>query len=180
VHRFLVLLVCAAGLSPIAARAQSSDIAPIRIPSGTILSFYVQTRLKAAAGDALDALPKGTVLRVKMLDAIDSAVNHDGTPFHGVLASSIASGDQVVVHADAEVRGLLALLRSASHPEGFRYELLVTGLVDHGEAYTLTAFLGSALPGDGSKPPSNSMAGINEPAVAKRPSQSDSPEIAHN
>jgi hypothetical protein len=180
VHRFLMLLVCAAGLSPIAARAQSSDIAAIRIPAGTILSFHVQTRLKAAAGDALDALPKGTVLRVKMLDAIDSAVNRDGTQFRGVLASSIASGDQVIVHADAEVRGLFALLRSASHPEGFRYELLVTGLVDHGEAYTLTAFLGAALPGDSSKPQSNSTAGINEPVVAKRQPQSDSPQIAPN
>ena len=158
-HRFLALLVCAVGLAAITARAQnseiSSDIAPLRFPSGTILSFDLQTRLKSNAAEALDALPKGTVLRVKLLDSIDSAVNRDGFPFHGVLVSPVASGDQVIVHADAEVRGLLALLRSARHPEGFRYELLVTGLVDHGEAYTLTAFLDSALSGESGKPAPN-------------------------
>ncbi len=154
-RRFLALLVCAVGLSAITARAQSSevssDIAPLRFPAGTILTFDLQSRLKANVAEALDALPKGTVLRVKLLDSVDSAVNRDGFRFHGVLVSPVASGDQVVVHADAEVRGLLALLRSASHPEGFRYELLVTSLVDHGEAYTLTAFLDSALSGDRGK-----------------------------
>jgi hypothetical protein len=166
VHRFLALLVCALGLPTVAARAQSSDIAPLRFPAGTILSFRLQTRLKAIAGDALDALPKGTVLRVKMLDAIDSAVNRDGSPFRGVVVSPVASGDQVVVHGDAEVRGLLALLRSASHPEGFRYELLVTGLVDRGQAYTLTAFLGSDFPGDsGGKSASNATTEASEPSA---------------
>ena len=154
-RRFLVLLVCAVCFAAIAARAQSSevssDIAPLRFPAGTILTFNLQTRLKANVAEALDALPKGTVLRVKLLDSIDSTANRDGFPFHGVMVSPVASGDQVIVHADAEVRGLLALLRSASHPEGFRYELLVTGLVDHGEAYTLTAFLDSALSGDSGK-----------------------------
>jgi hypothetical protein len=158
-HRFLVLLVCAVGLAAITARAQSSDassdIAPLRFPAGTILTFDLQTRLKANVAEALDALPKGTVLRVKLLDSVDSAVNRDGFPFHGVLVSPVASGDQVIVHADAEVRGLLALLRSASHPDGFRYELLVTGLVDHGEAYRLTAFLDSALAGESGKPAPN-------------------------
>jgi hypothetical protein len=180
VHRFLVRLVCAAGLFATAVQAQSSDIAPIRVPAGTVLSFHLQTRLKASAGDALDALPKGTVLRVKMLDAIDSAVNRDGSSFHGVVVSAIASGDRVVVHADAEVRGLLALLRSASHPEGFRYELLVTGLVDRGEAYILTAFLGSEFPGDSTKSASNSAAAANEPVAAKQPPESGSSEIAPN
>src|SRR2546430_3677586 len=28
---------------------------------------------------------------------------------------------EVVIHADAEVRGLFALLRSRNHPDGFRY-----------------------------------------------------------
>jgi hypothetical protein len=44
------------------------------------------------------------------------------------------------------VRGLFALLRSASHPEGFEYQLLITGLVDRGQVYTLTAFLDPDAP----------------------------------
>jgi hypothetical protein len=39
------------------------------------------------------------------------------------------------------VRGLLVLLRSKTHPEGFRYELLITRLIDHGKSYDLTASL---------------------------------------
>ncbi len=59
--------------------------------------------------------------------------------------SSLISGDEVVVHSDAEVHGLLALLRSRNHPEGFRYDLMITSLVDHGKSYTLTATLDSSF-----------------------------------
>jgi hypothetical protein len=106
---FLVLFACAVGFSVTAIHAQSSVIAPIRIPAGTILTFRLQTRLKADAEDSLDALSKGTVLRVKMLDSIDSAVNRDGAAFHGVLVSPVLSADRIVIRSDAEVRGLLAL-----------------------------------------------------------------------
>jgi len=41
-------------------------------------------------------------------------------------------GDGVVIHSEAEVRGLLVLLRSKNHPNGFRYELLLTELSDQG------------------------------------------------
>lgn len=143
--RFVALIVCAAGLSAFSAQAQSpqetSAIAPLRIPAGTIVNFQLQTRLKAAAADALGELPKGTLLRVKLLDPIDSAADRDGSAFRGLIVSSVAWGNRVVIHSDAQVRGLFALLRSASHPEGFRYDLLVTGLTDHGQSYTLTAFL---------------------------------------
>jgi hypothetical protein len=37
------------------------------------------------------------------------------------------------------------LLRSRSHPEGFRYELLITSLTDHGKSYILTASLNPSL-----------------------------------
>jgi hypothetical protein len=33
------------------------------------------------------------------------------------------------------------LLRSRNHPEGFRYELLVTSLTDHEKTYDVTASL---------------------------------------
>ena len=50
-----------------------------------------------------------------------------------------------MLHADAEVRGIFALLRSRNHPEGFRYELLITGVNDRGKNYTLTASLNSSF-----------------------------------
>jgi hypothetical protein len=150
VRHFVPLVVCAVGFSIFTAQAQnspgSSSVAPLRIPAGTIVNFQLQTRLKAAAADALNELPKGTLLRVKLLDSIDSAADRDGSAFHGLIVSSVAWGNRVVIHPDAQVRGLFALLRSASHPEGFRYELLVTGLIDRGQSFTLTAFLDSGLP----------------------------------
>jgi hypothetical protein len=146
VIRFVTLLICVGFFSIPAARAQNaqisrSAIAPLHFPAGTIVNFQLQTRLKATAADALDELPKGTLLRVKLLDSIDSAADRDGSAFHGLIVSSVAWGNHVVIHSDAQVRGLFALLRSASRPEGFRYELLVTGLIDRGQSYTLTAFL---------------------------------------
>jgi hypothetical protein len=178
VRRLLLLFVWAIGLSATAANAQNSEIAHFRVSVGTVLDFHLQTRLKARVGDALDALPKGTVLHVKMLDSLDSMVNRDGFPFHGMLTSPVESGDQIVVHSGAEVHGLLALLRSASHPEGFRYDLLVTGLVDHGQDYTLTAFLGPGSSDDSSKSKSISAAQQSEPAVATQPPPSGSFEIS--
>jgi hypothetical protein len=122
----------------------------------------------------MDGLPRGTVLHVKMLDSIDSGANPDGFEFRGSVVSSLALGDEVVVHQDAEVHGLLVLLRSGSHPEGFRYELLITGITDHGKTLALTAslnpsfFEAAAQPATPSKtaaaakeniPPSNPVSG---------------------
>jgi hypothetical protein len=101
-----------------------------------------------------------------MLDSIDSTVNRDGSPFRGSIVSPLISGDQVVVHSDAEVHGLLALLRSRSHPEGFRYELLITGLVDHGKSYTLTASLDSSFFDPGRKLGSGQPAETRKGAAA--------------
>jgi hypothetical protein len=178
VRRLFLLLVWAIGLSATTANAQSPEVARLRVSVGTVLDFHLQTRLKASVGDALDALPKGTVLHVKMLDSLDSMVNRDGFPFHGMLTLPVESGDQIVVHSGAEVHGLLALLRSATHPEGFRYDLLVTGLVDHGQDYTLTAFLAPGLSGDISKSKSISAAPQSDPVLAKQPPPSGSFEVA--
>ena len=150
--RFIALFVCAIAALAFTAEAQSTysrasgNIAPLRVSAGTVVNFQLQTRMKAATAGVLDELPKGTVLRVKLLDSIDSAADRDGSAFRGLMVSSIAWGDRVIIHSDAEVRGLFALLRSASHPEGFEYQLLITGLVDRGQVYTLTAFLDPDAP----------------------------------
>ena len=89
----------------------------------------------------MDALPKGTVLEVRILDSIDSDSDRDGTEFRGTLVTPLVSEGEVIVHSEAEVRGLFVLLRSKTHPEGFRYELLVIRLIDRGKSYDLTASL---------------------------------------
>lgn len=123
--------------------SQSASISPLQIPAGSVVEFQLQSRLSPSAADAADALPAGTTLRIKLLDPIDSRVEQDGSAFQGVLVSPVEQNDHVVIGANAEAHGLLALLRSRQHPEGFRYELLVTSLVDGDKSYVVTASLGS-------------------------------------
>ena len=144
-RRLAILVLCVLWLSATAAYGQSPQIGQVHVASGSVLSFHLQTRMNPDAGDSLAAFPKGTLLHVRMLDSIDSTVNRDGSSFRGSIVTPLISGDHVIVHSDAEVHGLLALLRSRRHPDGFRYELLITGLVDHGKAYTLTASLDSSF-----------------------------------
>src|SRR5207302_9436130 len=77
---------------------QCFRVEPVRVSAGTVLTFYLHARLNATGGDGVDGLPKGTLLRVKMLDSIDSAVNSDGTEFHGTVVSGLASSREVVIH----------------------------------------------------------------------------------
>jgi len=123
------------------AQTQKAAVAPVHVAAGTVLTFHLQTRLNPSSENETDKLPKGTVLKVKLLQSLDSSVDHDGTEFHGVVVSSVTSGNRIIVHSDAEIRGVLALLRSKSHPEGFRYELLITGMRDQGKSYDITASL---------------------------------------
>ena len=143
--RIAPLGLCLVGLLATTTHGQAFKIEPVRVSRGTVLTFYLHARLDATGGDSVDGLPKGTLLRVKMLDSIDSAINADGTEFRGTVVSGLVSSGEVVIHPESEVRGILALLRSRSHPEGFRYELLITSLTDHGKSYTLTASLNPSL-----------------------------------
>jgi hypothetical protein len=140
---------------------QGAAIIPLQIPAGTVVQFQLQSRLSPSTTDAADALPAGTPLRIKLLDPIDSRVEQDGSAFQGVLVSALEENNHVVVGANAEAHGLLALLRSRQHPEGFRYELLVTSLVDGGRSYVVTASLDSSLfePANRAPAVSSSMAG---------------------
>lgn len=158
----LLLGLCLVGPFATTTHGQAFRIEPVRVSAGTVLTFYLHARLDATSGDSVDSLPKGTLLRVKMLDSIDSAINADGTEFRGTVVSGLVSSGEVVIHPESEVRGILALLRSRSHPEGFRYELLITSLTDHGKSYTLTASLNRSLAD--SHAPSNS-----KPATSPSP-----------
>jgi hypothetical protein len=155
-RRSVVAVLCFVSLFAAVAHGQNPTVAPLRVTAGTVLKFHLQTRLNPTGGDALDALPKKTLLQVRMLDSIDSATDRDGTEFHGSLAAPLVSGGEVIVRTEAEVRGLLVLLRSRNHPQGFRYELLVTTLTDRGKSYDLTASLNPSFLDPGTQPESGS------------------------
>lgn len=139
-------VLCALILSATASFAHPPNAEPIHAAAGTVLTFYLQTRLNPVSVSPLDALPKGTLLQVRLLDSIDSGVAHDGASFRAVLVAPLtAANNEIIVHADAEVRGLFVLLRSRNHPEGFRYELLLTGITENGKSLDLTASLNPSL-----------------------------------
>jgi hypothetical protein len=167
--RLLTLALCTIGVFAIPSSAQvsSSTIEPMRVPAGSILAFHLQTRLRHTEADPLDTLPQGTVFHVKMLTPIDSNTDRDGSEFHGSVVSDLSLGDGVVIHSNAEVRGLLVLLRSKNHPDGFRYELLVTELTDQGKSYPLTASLHASFFDAGAQPP----------AAANSPTKVESKEL---
>ena len=154
--RSLVAALCFLSLLAAATYSQPPAVAPVRVAAGSVLKFHLQTRLNPTAGDALDAFPKGTILEVRMFDSIDSAVDRDGAEFHGTLAAPLVLGGEVIIRSEAEVRGLLVLLRSRSHPDGFRYELLITRLTDRGKSYDLTASLTPSFLDPGTQPASGS------------------------
>jgi hypothetical protein len=162
--RFLaVLSLCVAAASVV--QSQSQSIKPMRVPAGSVLTFYLQTRLNSSDRNAVDLLPKGTQLAVKILGPIDSATNRDGSEFRGFVTIPVASTAGVVIHRDAEVKGLFALLRSKSHPDGFRYELLITEINDSGRSFRLTASLNASF----LDVPTQSSSKGNEPSKPSGP-----------
>ena len=94
-HSFAAVL-CFVSLASAAPRPNPA-VAPVRVAAGTVLKFHLQTRFNPTAGDNLDSFPKGTVLEVRMLDSIDSAVDHDGAEFHGSLAAPLVLGGEVII-----------------------------------------------------------------------------------
>jgi hypothetical protein len=166
---FLPVVLCVAGAFATSAYGQSAGIQPIHVAIGTTLTFYSQTRLNPGTGNILDELPKGTALKVKMLESIDSSTDRDGLEFRGALITPLVSGNEIIVHSDAEVRGLLVLLRSRNHPEGFRFELLVTSISENGKSYELTASLNPSFFETASQHTSNPAPVAPEPAKEQQP-----------
>ena len=71
-RRFLVGVLCFFGVLASPANGQNSSIERVYVAAGTVLTFHLQTRLNPTDGDALDVLPRGTLLQVKILNSIDS------------------------------------------------------------------------------------------------------------
>jgi len=109
------------------------------------LDFHLQTRFNPDVENEADLLPKGTLLHVKLLSAVDSDTARDGAELRGVLTEAVSSRDKVVVHRDAEAQLLFVVLRNRTHPQGFRFELIVTQVIDKGKPLDLTASLGASF-----------------------------------
>src|SRR5260221_359771 len=140
-RRFVLAAVFCVSVRGGAVWPGTAVLSPFPVGGGRFPPFYLKPRLNPADGNVIDLLPKGTVLSIKVLDEIDSDVTRDGAEFRGVVVAPVVSRDEVVIHADAAVRGLFALLRSRNHPDGFRYELLITGITEGGKLFQLTASL---------------------------------------
>jgi len=171
-RRFVLAAVFCLSMVNGAAWSRNAGLKPVHVPAGTVLTFYLQTRLNPADGNVIDLLPKGTVLSIKVLDEIDSDVTRDGAEFRGVVMAPVVSKDEVVIHADAAVRGLFAILRSRNHPDGFRYELLITGIADGGKLFQLTASMNPSFQDPAAHPAAGSNAKNSEdPAAADKNNQ---------
>jgi hypothetical protein len=143
-HRYAIGVLCSIAMLAVPLRGQKPTLEPIHVAAGTVLTFHLQTRLHPAHENATDALPRGTEIRVKILDSIDSSVDRDGAEFHGVLVTPIVSGYQVIVHAESEVLGCSYYCGAGIIPTG-SYELLVTDVKDHGKLSELTASLNPSV-----------------------------------
>jgi hypothetical protein len=151
----VVRVLCVISLLGSPAFCQSARIDPLRFAAGTLLRFHTQTRINADSGNETDLLPSGTILEVKLLDSIDSGSAQDGAEFSGTVISPVVLGNKTILHSGSKVQVLLVLLRSKTHPDGFRYELLVTGVTDQGKSYYLTASLNPSFADISTPPPTS-------------------------
>jgi hypothetical protein len=63
-------------------------------------------------------VPAGTTVTIRMIDGVDSAVNHAGELFHATLEAPLVVNDQVVVSRGADVYVRLVSAKSAGHMTG--------------------------------------------------------------
>lgn len=82
----------------------------------------------------------GTTLTVRMIDSVDSSVNHPGEIFHASLESPIVVGDEVVVPEGADVYVRLAAASSAGKFAGkSELHLELIKLESRGRSYSLVS-----------------------------------------
>lgn len=83
-------------------------------------------------------IESGTVLNIRMIDAVDTARNHAGDSFRATLDSPITVGDKVIIPEGADVVGRIAELKDAGHFAGKpELALELASLSVNGRKYTL-------------------------------------------
>jgi hypothetical protein len=97
-------------------------------------------------------IPANTTVTIRMIDGVDSSVNHPGELFHGSLEAPIVADDQVVVPRGTDVYVRLASATSTRHMTGsseLRLELVK--LEFQGQSYPLVSSTHSLSGGSRSK-----------------------------
>ena len=83
-------------------------------------------------------IESGTMLNIRMIDAVDSGRNHPGDSFRATLDSPITIGDKVIIPEGAEVVGRIAELKDAGRFAGQpQLALELASLSVNGRKYTL-------------------------------------------
>jgi len=85
-------------------------------------------------------IPANTTVTIRMIDGVDSSVNHPGELFHGSLEAPIVADDQVVVPRGADVYVRLASATSTGHVAGSsKLCLELVKLEFQGQSYPLVS-----------------------------------------
>ena len=100
--RYIACLVCAASLLLVPAFAQTQTLEPLSFASGAVLDFHLQTRFHPDVENDADLLPKGAILRVKLLSPVDSHTTPDGGEIRGVVTEAMTWGDKAIIHPGAQ------------------------------------------------------------------------------
>jgi len=84
------------------------------------------------------AVPAGTVVTVRMIDAIDSAKNHPGDEFAATLNSAVVVGDHVAFPQGSEARVRLVEAKKSGHYKGSsELELELSSITAKGVTYNV-------------------------------------------
>jgi BON domain len=85
-------------------------------------------------------IPAGSSVRVQLIDAVDSSINHTGDTFHATIASPIVVDNQIVVPAGTDVYLKLVNAKSAGHMTGqSQLALELTRMEFQGKSYSLAS-----------------------------------------
>jgi hypothetical protein len=83
-------------------------------------------------------IESGTMLNIRMIDAVDTGRNHPGDSFRATLDSPITIGDKVIIPEGADVVGRIAELKDSGHFAGQpQLALELASLSVNGRKYTL-------------------------------------------
>jgi BON domain-containing protein len=85
-------------------------------------------------------IPAGTPVTVRMIDAIDSEINHTGEIFHASLDAPVVVDNEIVVPTGTDVYVKLVEARSAGHMSGrSELELQLVRMQLQGKSYVLAS-----------------------------------------
>ena len=96
-----------------------NSITPGRQHGGSLHRAYrpppaVRTPSQHQASETV-TVPQGTLLSIRLVDAIDSERAKDGDTFHGTLEAPVTIGDTIVIPKYADVEGQVVQAKSAAH-----------------------------------------------------------------